>query len=377
MSYTVCLNSNTLAFPTGGGHRWVYLNWALGLVANGCRVIWMEGAVPSWGSERIQELIRALKDHLRPYGLADSVAIYSLLPEQLPEGSTTGCMDFGVADSADLLLDIAYGSQPEVVSRFRRSVMIDIDPGILQVWVAAGHMKISKHDVYCTIGETVGRSGSNLPDVGIPWHYLPPCVSLEHWPVTPLTPGAPFTTVSQWRGGEWIVYGDESYSNEKRDGFLPYLDLPRLTHQPLELALGLGEGDVDQKQELERRGWRVRHASSVTSSTVDYQKYISGSAGEFACCKPSCVKLQNAWISDRTLCYLASGRPAVVQHTGPSRFLPDANGLFRFKTPEEAARYLEMVMSDYPRYSAAARALAEEYFDAKKITGRLLEIVAK
>src|ERR1700709_735348 len=99
MSYTVCLNSNTLAFPTGGGHRWVYLNWALGLVANGCRVIWMEGAVPAWGAERIRELVAGLKDHLRPYGLADNVAIYSYLPEPLPEGSTEGCYDLDIADS--------------------------------------------------------------------------------------------------------------------------------------------------------------------------------------------------------------------------------------------------------------------------------------
>ena len=86
------------------------------------------------------------------------------------------------------------------------------------------------------------------------------------------------------------------------------------------------------------------------------------------------MKLQNAWISDRTLCYLASGKPAIVEHTGPSRFLPDASGLFRFKTPSEAAAALETVSTDYPRQCAKARALAEEFFDATRITKRLLEI---
>ena len=57
--------------------------------------------------------------------------------------------------------------------------------------------------------------------------------------------------------------------------------------------------------------------------------------------------LQNAWVSDRTLCFLASGKPAVVQYTGPSRVLPDAAGLFRFRDIDEAARALDTVAADY------------------------------
>jgi hypothetical protein len=83
--------------------------------------------------------------------------------------------------------------------------------------------------------------------------------------------------------------------------------------------------------------------------------------------------MQNAWVSDRTLCYLASGKPAVVQHTGPSRFLPDSAGLFRFHTPQEAARHLDSAAADYPRQCRQARALAEEFFDARQVAGRLLE----
>jgi hypothetical protein len=89
--------------------------------------------------------------------------------------------------------------------------------------------------------------------------------------------------------------------------------------------------------------------------------------------KPSCVRLQNAWISDRTLCYLASGKPAVVQHTGPSRFLPDAAGLFRFRNLDEAVRDLDIVAADYDQQCRLARALAEEHFDARKVVQRVLE----
>jgi hypothetical protein len=83
--------------------------------------------------------------------------------------------------------------------------------------------------------------------------------------------------------------------------------------------------------------------------------------------------MENAWVSDRTLCYLASGKPAVVQHTGASRFLPDAAGLFRFRDLAEAARCLEVVAADYERQAGLARALAEEHFDARKVVRTVLE----
>lgn len=375
MSRTVCLNANTIVYPTGGGHRWVYLNWALGLRSAGCRVIWSEGVLPSWGRERIAEIARVLADHLRPFGLDESLALYSYDDNPIPPIDTPYIPFEQTLADADLLLDIAYGSDERFVRRYRRSALIDIDPGILQVWVHQGNMKIAPHDVYFTIGETVGQPGSRVPDIGIPWNYLPPCVALDAWPVAPAAPaGAPFTTVSQWRGGDWIVHGDDSYNNEKREGFLPFLDLPGRVRQPLELALGLGEWDQDERDNLLSKGWRVRHASEVTASPHDYQRYVQSSRGEFSCCKPSCVRLQNAWISDRTICYLASGKPAVVQHTGPSRFLPDNEGLFRFRTIDEAASMLDRVAADYERQSAKARALAEEFFDARKVCRRLLEI---
>jgi hypothetical protein len=162
------------------------------------------------------------------------------------------------------------------------------------------------------------------------------------------------------------------YPNEKRDGFLPFLELPRHTAEPLELALDFVPQDEDQIL-LREQGWQVRESVAVASTPWDYQRYIQESRGEFSCAKPSYVRLATAWVSDRSLCYLASGKPVVVQHTGPSRFLPDAAGLFRFRTAEEAARSLEAVAADYDRQCRLARALAEEYFDARTVVKRVLE----
>ena len=114
----------------------------------------------------------------------------------------------------------------------------------------------------------------------------------------------------------------------------------------------------------------------MAGSPQAYRDYIRRSSGEFACAKPSCMFFQNAWVSDRTLCYLASGRPVVVQDTGPSRILPNGEGMFRFSTPEQAAEALDAMNADYPRHCRAARELAEDVFDAKAIAARILEIAA-
>jgi hypothetical protein len=204
------------------------------------------------------------------------------------------------------------------------------------------------------------------------WHYTPPPVFLPAWPLTKTADGFAYTTTAHWWYGE-MEWNGEIFSNDKRTAFLEYLDLPRQTPAKLELALCLGKDNEEEQQFWERHGWRVRNSWDVSSTSADYRRYIQQSRGEFSCAKPSCLRLQNAWISDRTLCYLASGKPAIVQHTGPSRFLPEARGLFRFRTMEEAAGALAAVEADYENQSIFARLLAEEYFDATKVVKAVLE----
>jgi hypothetical protein len=279
-------------------------------------------------------------------------------------------LNFEEAFDADLLLNLAYGVP--AVERFRRSALVDIDPGLTQVWMTAYGMKLPPHDLYFTIGETVGQPGALFPDCGLKWQYTPPAVHVPAWLHDRPGSNAPFTTVTNWWGGR-LEFSGKAYFNGKRNGFLPFLDLPRRTCQALELAICISERDAGERRTLEERGWSVQDAWEITPTPWDYQRYIQDSRGEFSCVKPSCVHLQNAWISDRTLCYLASGKPAVVQHTGKSRFLPDAAGLFRFTDVDQAAQCLETAAADYERHSRLARALAEEYFDAQKVVRRILE----
>ncbi len=338
---SICLFANTLTYPHGGGHFWVYLNWALGATALGYRVIWMEGAdLQSVGSlARLASCIDTMKQRLEPYGLASDLALWSWTGAPLPASMAAGCLDLEEAIGADLLLNFEYSAPSELIKRFRRSALVDIDPGLLQMWVAAGHTPLARHDIYFTIGETVGQPGARFPDTGRLWQFTPPCVAVDWWPVHDAPAGAPFTAVSHWDSDRDYMEDDEGiYANSKKAGFLPFRDLPRLTDLPLELALCLAESESADRQDLCARGWRMRDAHVVAAMPWDYQAYIQNSLGEFGWVKPSCVRLQNAWISDRTLCFLASGKPAVVQHTGRSRYLPDAAGLFRFHDLAGAVR---------------------------------------
>jgi hypothetical protein len=375
VSLRVCLLANALDYPDGGGHLWVYLNWALGLRSLGCEVTWLECERRN-GLRRQDDIacrIAALKSRLAPYGLADRVAVHPANGSAISREMVGDCLDLDAADDADLLLNLQYFAPPQVVDRFRRSALLDIDPGLLQLWASQGLISLARHDVYFTIGETVGRPGARFPDLGKSWLYSPPCVSLDWWHPAPRVEEAPFTTLSHWWADEWVQDGAEVYDNTKRAGFLPFLGLPGLTAQPLELALNFAPHEDAERTMLREHGWRIRESAEVSSTPGDYQRYIQQSGGEFSCAKPSCVRLQNAWISDRTLCYLASGKPAVVQHTGPSSFLPDDEGLFRFRDLPDAARALDKVASDLERQGSLARALAEEYFDARKVVGSLLE----
>jgi hypothetical protein len=370
----VCLGADALDYPEGkgGGHTWVFLNWALGLRAAGCRVIWLESKPPRISVDVARERLAILTRFLEHHGF-EEIALASPNGEPLPgELSDQYLSSDDAAAEADLLLDLGHNRSPTEVERFSHTAFVDIDPGLLQLWMESGDTSGADYGHYFTIGETVGTEGAHFPDGGLTWIYTPPPVFLDEWPVVPSAPEASYTTVTHLYAGTVEIDGEE-FNNDKRTAFLEYLDLPSRAHQRLELALCLGTDDSKDRPLFERAGWHVRDAWDVTATPQDYAAYIRSSRGEFSCAKPSCFLLQNAWISDRTICYLASGKPAVVEYTGSSRYLPDAEGLFRFRNLDDAAAMLEAAESAYEHHSRAARKLAEEHFDARKVVARVLE----
>ena len=352
------------------------MNWALGFKSLGYRLIWLEGVEPDTTAKELTQHVLTLKSNLDVYGLADDVALWQLDGNSLPLDKCANCLGVDeAAEVSDLLLNQCYKMPVSVVKKFQRTALLDIDPGLLQMWLAKKDIQIAPHDFYFTIGETVGGPDALFPDCGIDWQYTPPCVSLDWWPIAKPYQDASFTTITHWTMNEFMEDNGEVYTNDKRTAYQPFLELPSYSPVSLELAISLGKWDQEERLVLQSYGWHVCDSHAVASTPGQYQQYIQQSLGEFSCVKPSCIRLQNAWISDRSLCYLASGKPVVVQHTGKSKFLPDAAGLLRFHDLQGAVECIKQVNRDYYNHCALARALAEEYFDANKVAAQLLEKV--
>ena len=379
MPKVVIAPNNVAAFPQGGGHFWVFLQYALALQQLGCDVYWLEAFLTNGRPEQEAAALATFRARMERFGLGQRVLLYPIHNDRPVADAPTEYLDRARAEvddilaGADLLVNFHYAMNPALLSRFRRTALVDIDPGLLQFWITRSQLRVPRHDLYFTIGEHVGSPGGMIPDCGLEWFHIRPAVFLPRWPYAFDPRCERFTTVSIWDSRDWIVDRSEQYENTKRSAFLQMVDLPCLTRQPLELALFLkNPRDFEDARNLEHRGWRVRLSQRVTATPGMYQAHIQQSRGEFGCAKPSYRKFQTAWVSDRTVCYLASGKPVVVQDTGPSGFLPDGEGMFRFSTPAQAAAAFETINADYERHCRAARRIAETHFDATKILAGLL-----
>ena len=379
MATVVISAYDVVNYPQGGGHFWVYLQYVLGLRLLGHDVYWLEAFRTKGQEEQEAAALATFQARMQQYGLGGRCILYrTRSKEPLSEApaeylNVTRTEAEAVFGRADLLLNFHYAISPALLSFFRRTALVDIDPGLLQFWITSGQLRVPRHDSYFSTAEGVGRRGGKIPSDRPRWMHIRPAICLERWPYAFDPSCQAFTTVSTWDSSDWVVSADETYENTKRVAFLEFAGLPQLTPQPLELALFLRtERDMRERRNLEDCGWRIRQACEVAGTPEMYQAYIQRSRGEFSCAKPSYIKLQTSWISDRTICYLASGKPVVVQHTGPSSFLPNGEGMFRFSTAQQASEAVDTINADYERHCRAARKLAETYFDAKQVVAKIL-----
>lgn len=371
----VCILAQTLGYPEGGGHFWCYYNWALGFDAAGFHVIWLE---PVEDKLRAPAALDRAVTHLRNR-LGTEKANFHIGLCTTEGGHVSGLSELGAlsfaecTQRADLFVNFRYGFPAAAVGAFRRSVLVDIDPGLLQHWVERSYFTIAPHDVYVTVGGNIRPGNPLVPDIGLRWEQVRPAVHLPSWRVLPPPTAAAFTALSHWDAAEFITLPDGTfYDNSKRAGFQPFLELPALTRCPLELALCFGKDD-DEIAQLRALGWRIIHSHDVSSTPDAYRRYIQSSAGEFGVAKPGYVKMNTGWISDRTACYLASGKPCIVQDTGPIH-MPSGDGLLRFTDTATAAEALERIAMAPSHHATAARQLAEEYFSAEKLARRVAEL---
>ena len=244
---TVVLSVYKVAsFPDGGGHFWVYLQYALGLRRLGCEVYWLEQLRPARDREREARTLSTFLERMKQLGFEGRTLLYTVDRERHGGAAVLrfiGCTRAHaetVLRRADLMLNFHYAIDPQLLACARRTALVDIDPGLLQFWMSTGQLAVPAHDCYLTTGETVGTPAARFSDCGLRWQRIRPPVCLELWPFTYDPQAEAFTTVSSWSTTDWLKVTENGKTvlreNTKRVAFLPYAELPRHTSQPLELA---------------------------------------------------------------------------------------------------------------------------------------------
>jgi hypothetical protein len=279
-----------------------------------------------------------------------------------------------VAQRADLLLNLSgLLVEEELTHCIPVRAYLDLDPAFNQLWQAQGiDRHFTGHTHFVTVGQNLGRPECPVPTCGRTWVTTLPPVVLEHWPLAgPITRDA-FTTVGNWRAYGSIEYQGVFYG-QKAHSLRPLITLPSRTGRRFQPALSIHPDETRDLEALSANGWQCIDPVEVAGTATLYRTFIAGSRAGFGLTKSGYVVSRCGWFSDRSACYLASGRPVLAQDTGFDRVLPTGEGLLAFSTLDEAVAGIEEIDSNYPRHSRAARALAEEHFDSDKVLTRLLE----
>jgi hypothetical protein len=378
---SVVIVSGALANKLGnGGATWTRLSWALGLKALGFEVAFIEQirrdhCVDALGRPSTFEESANLKyfrQVTEQFGLGDLGTL------TCDDGAAHGLTSLDLDDlvrSASALVNITGHLAHPGMEGIPRRAYIDLDPGYTQFWHAMGTPgpRLAGHNFYYTVGENIGRACCSIPTGGIPWRPIRQPVVLEHWPVC--APGDPFrfSTIASWRG----PYGPVRYSGTtyglKAHEFRKFIEIPRRVGQRLDLALNIHPADERDLVALRENGWNVINPHAVASGPDAFREYVQTSAAEFSVAQGIYVETGSGWFSDRTVRYLAAGKPVLVQDTGFSRNYPVGEGLVTFRTMDEAVAGAKRIAHDYVQHGRAARAIAEKYFDSDRVFQQMVD----
>jgi hypothetical protein len=320
--------------------------------------------------------IAAVLPMLEEHGFADRWVFRG----NYPEGRCYGMSEpqlLQLYREADAFLNVT-GAQElrEEHLQCPRRVYVETDPVASQVKVAQGNQDtiatLAAHHVHFSFGENFGAPDCRVPLRQFKWITTRQPVILDLWVNDCQADGRPYTTIATWENkGKDIVYDGETYYWSKDREFLKIIELPRRRpHVGFELALGR---DDNVQRILRDNGWGWVDSIEVSRDLARYHDYILRSRGEFTVAKDQNIRLRSGWFSDRSACYLAAGRPVINQETGFSNCLPTGRGLFGFETMEDILKAVDTIESDYAGHSRAAREIAEEYFAAEKVLGRLMQ----
>jgi len=278
--------------------------------------------------------------------------------------------------SCDALLNIVGATdlrESQLAAKFR--VYVETDPVTAELRLDQGdaHTReaFANHHAIVTYGENYGAPDCGVPLCGINFKKTRQPIDLDLWPMAFDEGAKYFTTIGNYRQeGSDVAWRGDTYRWSKHHEWERFIDLPSRTTQPFELAMKCSAAD---KQFLERHGWRVVPAFEMSLDVFGrYPEYFRRSRAQFTVAKDQNVRLGSGWFSERDVCYLASGKPVISQDTGFSNILPTGDGLFAFTTADQALAAIDRINTNYRQQCDAARAIAREYFDARKVAGRML-----
>lgn len=365
--------------PFHGGHTWVFLQYLLGLRKLGWDVHFIDRLEPGMcvdthGSPapfRRSANLRFLAEVMERFDLTDGWTLIYDRGRDVAGRAHSEAVELA-AESAVMLNVMGFLEDEEILAAAPLRVFVDIDPGFGQMWHELGLADpFAGHDRYVSVGGNIGKRGCAIPTCGLDWLPLKPPVELTEWP-TGGGSGGRFTSVASWRGPFGpLEYQGRTYGLRVHE-FRRFFALPRLVSAEFEVALDIDETDETDLRALSEHGWRRVDPRDAAGDPWRYREYVRGSAAELMVAKNTYVDTRSGWFSDRSACYLASGRPVLAQDTGLDGLIPTGEGLVVFGTLEEAAAGAQEIIGDYERHSRAARALAEEHFAADRVLPSLL-----
>ncbi|MBW3665224.1 MAG: glycosyltransferase [Actinobacteria bacterium] len=371
MRPSILLGGALASRPGVGGHAWVLLHYLLGFRALGWRVTLVDrldrAALPAALDPTVAH--RELRGVLRRFDLVND---YVCLTDEGTTGPAAAGLDSTLSGS--LLIDVMgfIGDHP-LRDRASYRVFLDIDPGFPQLWRELGHADVlDGYDAYVTVGTAIGRLDCEIPRCGLDWIPTLPPVVLDHWPESP-SPARTFTSVAAWRGPFGPIDQGGRRLGLRVHEFRRFLALPTRTHADFELALDIHPDETIDLERLAAQGWRLVDPAKVAATPDDYQTFVRSSGAEFMVAKNLYVDTRGGWFSDRSACYLASGKPVLFQDTGLAGSLPDGLGLLLYADLDSAVAGVHEILANYEGHARAARALAIEHLDARRVLTTLLD----
>jgi hypothetical protein len=373
-----------------GGITWHYLQYLLGLIRLGHDVYYLEdsGEFPynldggvtgnDWIAKNCSDNVTSLAKVMSRFNLDNRWTYRFPLTSEWFGLSKTKRR--AVIESADLLINVSGTLEiPENYRRIPKMIYIDTDPAVTQIKIASGKAdfikRVETHDSHFSFGECLSEE---VPVTKQQWLPTRQPIVLSEW--VPYRPHRDvFTTVMNWTSYEPLIYSGKIYGQKDME-FKRYLELPtKVAPVALEVALNRTEHVEWQADNWTPRdlimhaGWHVADAIQVCGDLDSYRHYIESSKAEWSVAKNVYVQGQPGWFSERSACYLAAGRPVVVQDTGFACVLPVGEGILSFRTLDEAVDAIREADANYHRHAKAARAIAGEYFNSDEVLTRLID----